>query len=195
MSRYILSLVFVVLFSCKSSAPVASHPQAKEIQTKLEFLVQDNELPGMNFAFVGPEGKVQSYSAGFSDRESKVKLRGDHLLFSGSIGKTYAVALLMQLVEEGKIDLTRKWISYFPDQDWLNRLPNVEDFSVEMLLQHRSGLPRYVMQNEIWEVLATDPNKVWSYKTGFLMCLIWTLYIRQEMGGPIQIPIISSLGC
>lgn len=164
MSRYILSLVFVVLFSCKSSGPIVSHPQGKNIQAKLDLLVQDNDLPGMNFAFVGADGKVQSYSAGFSDLETKVKLEGDHLLFSGSIGKTYAVALLMQLVDGGKIDLTRKWISYFPDQEWLKRLPNVEDFTVEMLLQHRSGLPRYVMKNEIWEVLASNPNKVWTYK-------------------------------
>jgi len=164
MTRLNLSLLVLILFSCKSQSTLVKVSKNSTLQQQLEYLVEDNDLPGMNFAFILADGKTQSYSAGFSDLETKENLGADHLLFSGSIGKTYAVALLMQLVEEGKVDLTQKWISYFPDQDWLRRLPNSKDFTVEMLLQHRSGLPRYVMKSEIWDVLAADPDKVWSYK-------------------------------
>ncbi len=164
MTRSILSLLILCIVSCKSQAPLIHHAAHNELKEKLEFLVQDNELPGMNFAFIAADGKLHAYTAGYSDKEAKIPLRADHTLFSGSIGKTYAVALLMKWVEAGKVDLMRPWISYFPDTEWLSRLPNVEDFTVEMLLQHTSGLPRYVMKPEIWQVLAANPDKIWTYK-------------------------------
>lgn len=130
----------------------------------MDFLLQENDLPGMNFAWIEPNGRMNSYSSGLEDREKGSPLNDKHVLFSGSIGKTYAVALLMQLVEAGEVDLQAKWKSYFPDIDWLDRLPNMEEITVEYLLQHRSGLPRYVMKREAWDALAADPNKVWSYE-------------------------------
>jgi D-alanyl-D-alanine carboxypeptidase len=87
-----------------------------------------------------------------------------HVMFSGSIGKTYAVALLMQLVDEGKMNLEDRYIDYFQDSSWLQNLPNINAINIKMLLQHTSGLPRYVMKPEIWSALKNDPDKVWTYK-------------------------------
>lgn len=157
-------LMLLLLFACKSNAPVVEQIPNKALQDKMDFLVQDNDLPGMNFAWIGTDGRMNSYSSGLEDKEKNQALNDKHVLFSGSIGKTYAVALLMQLVEAGEVDLQAKWKSYFPDIDWIDRLPNIDEISVEYLLQHRSGLPRYVMKMAAWDSLAANPDKIWSYE-------------------------------
>lgn len=136
----------------------------KSIQHEMDALVLENKIPGLNFSIVYADGRQDNYSSGLANLKTKEPLNQNSVMFSGSVGKTYAVAILMQLVEAGKVDLKKKLISYFPDHKWLHRLPNISDISVEMLVKHTTGLPRYINAQEIWESLRTNPNKVWTYK-------------------------------
>ena len=133
------------------------------IQETLDQLVKENEVPGINFSIITEEGNQKNYSSDLANLEAKEKLRADHVMFSGSIGKTYAVAILMQLVEENKVNLKAKLLDYFPNHEWLIKLPNAEDITVEMLVQHTSGLPRYIFHQEVWDSLQNNPDKVWTY--------------------------------
>jgi D-alanyl-D-alanine carboxypeptidase len=130
----------------------------------MESLVAENQIPGLNFSIIYPDGKQEDYSVGFADTLSKQKLTPGHTLFSGSIGKTYLVTLLMQLVEEGRVELSDPFVKYFPDTEWLQLLPNANDINIEMLLSHTSGLPRYVDEKGVWDTLQANPDKVWTYK-------------------------------
>ena len=57
----------------------------------------------------------------------------------------------MQLIDKKQIQLSDVFISYFPDHEWLAQVPNINDITIGMLLQHTSGLPRYVLKPEIWQ--------------------------------------------
>lgn len=160
-------LLFLTLFFCLT----IGYSQITEKVTLndsvigyLKQTIQNTQLPGINFSIIDNRGKVKNYSEGFSDIEEQVPLNTSHSFFSGSIGKTYAATLVFKLVESGDIDLKKTYLDYFPDTDWLNNLPNIEDITVEMLLQHTSGLPRYVLKPEIWNQLHENPEKVWSYE-------------------------------
>ena len=160
-------LLFLTLFFCLT----IGYSQITEKVTLndsvigyLKQTIQNTQLPGINFSIIDNKGKVKNYSEGFSDIEEQVPLNTSHSFFSGSIGKTYAATLVFKLVESGDIDLKKTYLDYFPDTDWLNNLPNIEDITVEMLLQHTSGLPRYVLKPEIWNQLHENPEKVWSYE-------------------------------
>lgn len=141
-----------------------STKEVKLVQETIDQLVKDNDIPGLNFSIINEGGIIENYSSGYADKETKQLLSKENTMFSGSIGKTYAVAVLMQLVEEGKIELNKKFADYFPEVEWLQLLPNINDITVEMLLQHRSGLPRYVLNNAVWDSVANKPDKVWTYK-------------------------------
>ena len=129
----------------------------------LQQLVKENEIPGLNFSIIYNDGTQKNYSSGLANLKTREKLNTDHVMFSGSVGKTYAVAVLMQLVEENRVDLKALFLDYFPDHEWLNKLPNIEDITVEMLLQHTSGLPRYINHQEVWDALKNNPDRVWTY--------------------------------
>lgn len=160
-SRLILTVVFLstILISCGS----VQQPE----QQRLNEIVLQYNIPGINVSVIHANGHQESWSAGYADTLLKTDLNAEHVLFSGSIGKTYAVAVLMQLVEEGKVDLDKKFLDYFPETEWLTRLPNMEDITTRMLLQHVSGLPRYINAQSVWDSLQANPDKVWTYKERF----------------------------
>jgi len=160
-------LIPAVLLACSLSETRKDNIHRPETQALLDSLVHMNEIPGINFSIILPDGRMENYSSGYSDIESDILLKQDDVLFSGSIGKTYAVAILMQLVDEGHLRLTDKISYYFPDIEWLGRIPNIEDINIEMLLRHTSGLPRWVMKPEVWKVLHDNPDKEWTYEDRF----------------------------
>jgi len=153
-------LVIVILISCNSNKDSLEN---NKIQNQLDDLVIENNLPGLNFSIIYENGEQENYSSGYADTIKKTNLNAQHVLFSGSVGKTYAVAVLMQLLEEGKVDLNDNFIAYFPENEWLQQMPNIQDITIEMLLQHTSGLPRYIYAQAVWDSLQTNPDKVWSY--------------------------------
>ena len=138
-------------------------PQDK-VQTKMDSLVEATQIPGINFSIIYSDGNQVDYSAGFAHMKNGIPLSPNDKFLSGSIGKTYAATLLFQLIDQGKVHLEDPFLSFFPDSQWLLKLPNIKEITVEHLLQHRSGLPRWVLKPEVWETLSKDPDKVWTYK-------------------------------
>lgn len=156
-----LLIISTVFTGCKKDG--LSRNQQKKINAALEKLACENDLPGINFSVIINDGKQENFSYGYADLEKKEKLNEKHVLFTGSIGKTFAASMIYKLFSEGRLGLKDKFIEFFPNVEWLKEIPNIEEITIEMLLQHTSGLPRYVMNPGVWDSLATNPNKVWSY--------------------------------
>jgi len=157
-------VILFCLFGCNSSDKQFNSEIHENITNTIDQLVKDNNIPGLNLSIIFKNGKQENYSSGYADKENKIKLNADNVMFSGSIGKTYAVAILMQLIDEGKIKLQDKITDYFPKIEWLNLLPNIHGITIEMLLKHTSGLPEYVQKPEVWDTLKINPGKTWTYK-------------------------------
>lgn len=155
--KKIFQILLIILLS---DAIIAQNP----VEQKMSELLETSKAPGMNFSIIHANGKQENYSAGFADIQENIKMTSEHAMFSGSIGKTYAIAVIAQLADEGAIDLDKRFIEYFPDVEWLQNLPNINDFTVLQLMQHRSGLPRYAFKAGVWETAKNDPDKIWSYK-------------------------------
>jgi D-alanyl-D-alanine carboxypeptidase len=79
----------------------------------------------------------------------------------GSTGKTYVSAVALQLVKEGKINLDDMASKYFTDsdKDWFSRLPNAETLTIRSLMNHTSGLPRYVFSRTFLTDIKQTPQK------------------------------------
>ena len=160
---FFLGVIFLLFIGCKTNT--VKNPQlVPEVISEMNEVIIKKKIPGLTFSIIHKNGAQLNYSAGLSDIDLNISLNANHSFFSGSIGKTYAAALLMKLIDTKKVDLKSTLISYFPDDDWLTKLPNINDITVEMLLQHTSGLPRYVLKPEIWKQINEEPNKVWTYE-------------------------------
>ncbi len=94
--------------------------------------------PGLTLALADTKGAVRTAAFGFSDLETKVPVTPDLLFEIGSISKSFVALTLLQLREEGKLDLQRPILGYLP---WLPIEANYGTITVHHLLTHTSGLP------------------------------------------------------
>lgn len=69
-----------------------------------------------------------------SDTEKK-PLTGESRFRIGSITKMFTAAMILQLVEEGKLELTDTLSKFLP------QVPNAEKITIAQILSHRSGIP------------------------------------------------------
>lgn len=165
MKNYATTLLLLLALSFAGSL-LHSQPALQNLQTtlrkKLEAIVKDNSLPGATAAIVLPDGKLLSLAAGYADREADIRMMPGAQMFSGSVGKTFVAALVLKQVETGKLRLDEKLEGYFGQESWYRQLPNASDITVRMLLQHTSGLPRYVFQPAFIQALKEQPDRTWE---------------------------------
>ncbi len=118
--------------------------------------------PGLSAAIVERDGATEPHCLGFADPDTGVPMRPATRLLSGSIGKTYVAALVLDLVRESVLDLDDRVSRHLGAREWFERLPNAETLTLRYLLRHESGLARYVFRPALWKSLVEDPDRVRS---------------------------------
>ncbi len=159
-SKKILVLVFLVSFTAFSTFTSAQNI-SKILQPVLDSLCEAGDYPGATFSLVLPDGEAIELAYGFADVEKQIPMTPRARMFSGSTGKTYVSAIAMQLIDESKLDVERLVSSFFEGEDWFNELPNASTMKVRNLLNHNSGLPRYVFKDSYWEAFNKDRMREW----------------------------------
>ena len=134
----------------------------QKLQTTLDGLRAQAEFPGVTAGFVLADGRSAGVSSGFADVENKVPLKPTDRLLAGSVGTTFVAAVLLQLVDEGKVGLDVKLEKWLGREDWFARLPNAHDLTVRALMNHTSGLPEYFEVKGAIEAMRAASDRVWK---------------------------------
>ena len=118
-------------------------PSAKgEADKKLDTFTADYmrvmNAPGMTQALTDTKTTIRTASYGFANVDLKTPVTTDHLFQIGSITKSFAALILLQLRDEGKVDLHRPVLEYLP---WLPVTMPYGPITAHHLLTHTSGLP------------------------------------------------------
>ncbi|MFJ6575497.1 serine hydrolase domain-containing protein [Streptomyces sp. NPDC091368] len=118
-----------------------------------------NGAPGAMARFSGPDG-VRSRTVGVRDRVSGAPMDINARFRVGSVSKTFSSVVLLQLVEEGRLELDASVDQYLP-----GLLPD-DRITVRHLLTHRSGLADYTdaMFNDTVPGFEAVRNRVFSYR-------------------------------
>lgn len=120
----------------------------KAIDSFVERYLREMNAPGLTLAIAGRGAVLRVATYGLSDLARKEPVRPDHLFQIGSITKSFTAAALLQLRDEGKIDLHAPVTKYLP---WLRIEPR-DVITTHHLLTHSSGLPSWA------PVFPTDPG-------------------------------------
>src|SRR5215470_257574 len=134
----------------------------ERLKAKLAESHQAATFPGATLGFVLPDGRSGSVSVGLADVEQKAVLKPSDRMLAGSIGKTYVSAVMLQLVEEGKVNLDTKIERWFGSDAWFPRLPNAKDITLRMLMNHSSGIPEHVLNKDFIPEMRKDPDRIWK---------------------------------
>lgn len=161
MKRLFLNFLFLSILSLSIQAQNVSELKAR-LQTELDQIKASYPTPGVTYSAVLPNDELIAIAAGKANIEKDIDMTPEHQMLGGSTGKVFYSVVIMQLVEEGKIDLDEPVSTYLGSYGWFKRLPNAEHLTMRALLRHESGIPRYVFKESFEKDLLKDVNKVWK---------------------------------
>lgn len=160
---------------------ICSTAYADDIDDFIQAKMAEKKIPGMQLAVVRNNEIIKTASYGISSLQHSVSVDKDTVFPIASMTKGFVGVAIMQLVEQGKIDLSEEISSYLPDlpKKW-------QKVTVRQLLTHTSGLPRIFsgyMANLIdgkgpdasWKRVQKRPleskaNTKWSYvQTNYIL--------------------------
>lgn len=105
------------------------------IRTFLEQRIEDDELVSVSCG-IYVDGETQTITIGEKDRTSGAKTNAETRYCIGSCTKSVVASAILQLSEQGKIDLSDPVTAY------IDGLPeSFKDVTIEHLLSHSSGIP------------------------------------------------------
>jgi D-alanyl-D-alanine carboxypeptidase len=136
--------------------------QDEKLQLLLDSLRVAGNYPGLSIAIIKKDNTIINLTSGFNDKEKKIPLKTSDRLMQGSVGKTYASAIALRLVKEGRLNLDEKVSAYLGKYSWYSKIPNAADITVRMLMNHTSGVMRYEFKEQFLKDLTNNPDKVWK---------------------------------
>src|SRR5690349_14222883 len=133
-------LLLVAASGSRSETQRSEGPSSRDEQRLARFEKQADELrtllkiPGLSAVIVKDQKVLWAKGFGFADLEKRVPATPDTLYSIASLTKTFAGTLVMQLVEQGKLDLDEPASHY--SSDFKN-----DSVKIKHLLSHTSGGP------------------------------------------------------
>jgi CubicO group peptidase (beta-lactamase class C family)/D-alanyl-D-alanine dipeptidase len=130
------------LFAQPSTAPAEKYAGVTEtLDNFIKEQVEDKRLPALSIALVDDQRIVWAKGYGFQDAAKKILATADTVYRVGSVSKLFTDVAIMQLVEQGKLDLdapVKSYVEAFAPK----LLPEHKPITLRMLMAHRSGLVR-----------------------------------------------------
>ncbi|MDJ0384787.1 serine hydrolase domain-containing protein [Streptomyces sp. G-G2] len=147
------------------ATPPAAAAPTQQVTPDMEGLTKalqntlDAGAPGALARYTGPDG-VKSKTLGVQDTAYGTAMDVDSRFRIGSVSKTFSSVVLLQLVNEGRVDLDTPVNHYLP-----GLLPD-DRITVRHLMTHRSGLSDYtnVMFADTVPGFEAVRNKVFGYQ-------------------------------
>lgn len=174
-----LTYVFAVAtVLCLTFAPTLA--QTDEVDGYVKAQMQKQRIPGLSLAIVKNGKTIKIAGYGLANVELNVAASPETIYQSGSVGKQFTAAVIMLLVEDGKIALDDRISKYLADtpESWKN-------ITVRQLLAHTSGIANFAPTEINYRLDYTDeelvkkafaqplvfaPGERWSYSnTGYIL--------------------------
>lgn len=107
------------------------------------------DVPGLSVALVEDQKIVWAEGFGFADRERREPARANTLYSVGGLSMLFTAAAVLQLADQGAIDLDQPVKKYLPEFSMRSRFPQAPAITPRHLLAHLSGLPSMHFMNMV----------------------------------------------
>lgn len=170
MKQLIMSILALsIFFGCAEEKTDVSGEKEKTAESEIQQIMQSHKAVGLAVAAVKDGNIVYSKTFGYKDLENKTPMEEDDVLRIASISKTFVATAIMQLVEQGKLNLKAD-ISELMGFEIRNPHFPKDTITVEMLLSHTSSMSDsngYFTLDQLNPAVSPTWQKAWNnYKPG-----------------------------
>jgi len=156
------------------TGPSATAVTRAALQARLDQLRERYGIPGISVAIIFPDGTTWVGVSGVADVATKAPVTPSTAFAIASVTKTFTSALILALVEDGRIALDDRVRTYLPT------LKINAKITVRQLLDHTSGLRDYFFHPAIDKALLADPERAWA--TGDALKYVGKPYFKPGDG-------------
>ncbi len=184
--------VWVLMLVCTSVWAMPERPSAKTRGDYSQLRVFGAELveawsgkediEGISVVVVDDQQIVWSGGFGFADVERSVPATTQTVYGAGSVSTLFTAVAIMQLVEEGKVELDAPLTRYLPEFKIRSVYPATANLTIRQLLTHHAGLPSNLF------------NGMWSKKPDSLDTLMQKLADETAAYAPDYVMSMSYVG-
>jgi len=139
----VISIVFLTgcdLFKDTTADEILLTPdRTATLQSKIDSTLLADKVPGAAVVVRLANGEEFRYGAGYANLETRQPMNVNDRFRIGSITKTFIATVVLQLADEGRLNLDTPISSLLPDV----QLRMADQINVRDLLRHTSGIPNY----------------------------------------------------
>ena len=139
-----------------SASPAPGGIPVRQLQARLDRLREKMDIPGVSVAIQWDDGREWAGVSGLRDVNRGQAVTTDTAFSLASVSKTLTAAVVLQLVDEGRLSLDDRVAPLLPGYALHPRI------TVRHLLDHTSGLPDYFLNGKIDRPLQSEPDAAWS---------------------------------
>ncbi|MEE4177127.1 MAG: serine hydrolase domain-containing protein [Bacteroides sp.] len=215
MKKWLLfSLVFLLSWTAQTQAQrVEQEIDSRGFSGELQKAWEESGIPAVNFGFITREGQYYSQSFGHAVWSEEAALTADHIFRIASMTKALTSVAVLQLWEQGKVDLDAMVASFIPGIDSIpiltdegNLVAASRPITLRNLLTHTSGFSYAMFDQRLANFVRPDnwphpdyprvaePGEQWIYSTSTdwagkvveaVSGLDLEAYLREHITGPL----------
>jgi CubicO group peptidase (beta-lactamase class C family) len=174
----------------------------KRLDQFIEQTMEVAKVPGMAVAVTDRERLLRVSTYGFAHASAKTPVTPEMLFEIGSISKSFTSIALLQLCEEGRLDLHEPVTSYLP---WFEVQSEYEPITLHHLMSHTAGIITGMeftgeVRYEVWALRETEatapPGTYYHYSNvGYkALGIVLEDLLGRHYGNIIQERILDPLG-
>ncbi len=134
-----------------------------ELSQQIQSVVDTTGVTGLSVALVDDQVIVWSEGFGYADKENGVKATPETVYGIASISKLFTATAIMQLAENGKIDIDQPLTTYIPEFSINSRFAGSGPITARNVMTHHSGLPSNLLNG----IFANGDNEVSLTESAF----------------------------
>lgn len=191
LSRKFVTAIFVPVFVSSMLAACAGlqprpepitrgdYESTKQTITQMiQLQMKKHDVVGLSIALVDDQKVVWTQGFGHADKAANIAATADTVYRTGSISKLFTDSAVMQLAEQGKVNIDQPLKSYLPTFSINTRFTNAAPITPRNVMTHHSGVPDSLF-NGMWtdkpahfskvtaalkdDYAAYPPNTIFSY--------------------------------
>jgi CubicO group peptidase (beta-lactamase class C family) len=142
---FVPALLLTLTGACAASTPPGprtvdpSPATLADFRAAVQKVLDDTGVPGAGIALVRQSGVEWAGGVGLADRDRRTPVTADTHFRAGSISKTFIAMALVQLYEDGKLDLDAPVSEVAPNIEIVNQWDGTDPVRIIHLLQHTAG--------------------------------------------------------
>jgi CubicO group peptidase (beta-lactamase class C family) len=129
------------------------------ISSLIEKEMKGNDVTGLSIALVDDQKVIWAEGFGYADAENKIPATPATVYRAGSVSKLFTATGVMQLVEQGKMNLDKPLQTYLPEFSIKSRFAENGAITPRTIMTHHAGLPSDLLQG-MWSKKVEPFEKV-----------------------------------